>query len=86
MTKPGRNPHRAYTEDEREIAPMTLGNMRGLGVARVFATCKASGCGHEADLDVSALPDELPVPEVALHLRCSACTASRIAVLTKSRR
>jgi hypothetical protein len=34
---------------------MTLGNMRALGVTAVLATCQAVGCGHDADVDVSAL-------------------------------
>jgi hypothetical protein len=78
MIRPNRNPRRAYTGDGREIPSMTLANMRRLSVAPVFAVCEATGCGHQADLDVSALPDELPVPDVALRLRCSACGRKRI--------
>jgi hypothetical protein len=36
--------------------PMDLANMRSLGVTRVDVYC---GCGHQASVDVSALPDRL---------------------------
>jgi hypothetical protein len=35
-------------------------------------------CQHEATVNVDALPDDLPVPDVALRLRCSACGSKRI--------
>jgi hypothetical protein len=35
------------------VRPMDLANMRSLGVTNVMAYCK---CGHEASIDVSALP------------------------------
>jgi len=34
------------------IRPMTLGNMRSLGVRGLFVTCLA--CGHEIKVDVDA--------------------------------
>ena len=68
-----RNPRRAYDREGREIAPMTLGNMRSLGVRSVSATCEK--CSHEAAILVDALPDDVPVPDVALKLRCSRCGA-----------
>ena len=73
-----RNPRRAYDREGREIEPMTLGNMREHRVRSVDATCEA--CGHEAVINVDALPDELYVPDVALKLRCSACGSKKIAV------
>ena len=73
-----RNPRRAYDEHGREIQPMTLGNMREHGVRTVDATCQTQRCGHEAIVNVDALPDELPVPDVALKLRCSKCGGRRI--------
>ena len=78
MTRPGRNPRRAYDHEGREIPPMTLASMRARGVTHVFAACEAHGCGHEGTVDVSSLPDELPVPDVALRMRCSACGRKRI--------
>jgi hypothetical protein len=41
--------------------PMTLANMRANGVRAVIATCEA--CGHKADVNVDALPENVFVPE-----------------------
>ncbi len=78
MTRPGRNPRRAYDAEGNELVPMSLGTLRQRGVTVVMAYCEAHGCEHEAELDVSALPDDLPVPDVSLRLRCSACGSRRI--------
>ena len=43
---------------DEPIRPMTLGNMRSLGVRRLFATCRT--CGHETDVD--GWPDDVAVP------------------------
>jgi hypothetical protein len=71
-----RNPRRSYDSEGREIAPMTLGNMRAHGVRSVDAT--SEDCKREATVNVDSLPDALPVPDVALRLRCSACGSKRI--------
>lgn len=73
-----RNPRRAYDADGNEIPPMTLAHMRDHGVRSVDARCRADGCGHEAVVNVDDLPDELPVPDVGLRLRCSKCGGRRI--------
>jgi hypothetical protein len=46
MAKGYRNPRRAYDKEGNELPPMTLGNMRQLGVRSVSVTC--NGCRHEA--------------------------------------
>ena len=69
MTRPPRNPRRAYDHDGREIPPMTLGNMREHGVRSVAAHCQEPSCGHSASVNVDGLPDDFPVPDVALRLR-----------------
>jgi hypothetical protein len=51
---------------------MDLTNMRSLGVTRVDVDVYC-GCGHQASVDVSKLPGDLPVPDVRLRLRCSKC-------------
>lgn len=71
-----RNPRRAYDREGREIQPMTLANMRSLGARSVLASCEK--CHHEATMPVDELPGELPVPDVALRLRCSRCGAKAI--------
>jgi hypothetical protein len=78
MTRAPRNPRRAYDAAGREILPMTLANMRENGVTRVTASCMRTGCGHEATVDVSHLPPETFVPDVALRLRCSRCGGREI--------
>ena len=50
--------------------------MRTNGVKGVIAECEA--CHHEARVSCDALPAELPVPDVALRLRCSACGSKRV--------
>ena len=57
---------------------MTLGNMRAHGVRHVAAYCQEASCGHGASLNVDELPDEFPVPDVALRLRCSRCGSRNV--------
>src|ERR687897_116541 len=78
MTRPPRNPRRAYYADGNEIRPMTLGNMREHGVRSVLAICQDASCGYSASINVDDLPDDLPVPDVALRLRCSACGSRNV--------
>jgi hypothetical protein len=57
---------------------MTLGNMRAQGIRDVVAHCEAASCFHSATVNVGALPDDLPVPDVALRLVCSKCGRRQI--------
>ena len=66
-----RHQRRAYNSDGTIIPPMDLANMRENGVRSVLATCNT--CQHEATVNVDALPATLPVPDVGLKLKCSAC-------------
>jgi hypothetical protein len=52
--------------------PMDLANLRSLGLSKVMAYC---ACSHEASIDVSAMPDDVFVPEIRLRLRCTQCGA-----------
>jgi hypothetical protein len=61
----GRNPRRAYDEHGNEIAPLTLAGMRSRGVRSILAWCNT--CGHHAIFNADHLPDDLPVPDVALR-------------------
>jgi hypothetical protein len=46
--------------------PMSLANMRANGVREVSATCEA--CGHQADVNVEALPESVHVPQVSRRM------------------
>jgi hypothetical protein len=53
--------------------PMTLGNMRALGVHRLIAYCLSPDCRHTALIDVSAFTDEVEVPSFVRRAMCSKC-------------
>src|SRR5829696_7213613 len=78
MTRPPRNPRRAYDAEGNEIRPMSLGNMREHGVRSVKASCQETNCGHSASIKVEDLPDSFPVPDVSMRLRCSACGSRNV--------
>jgi hypothetical protein len=50
--------------------------MRENGLTTVEAVCEA--CKHEAVIKAERFPAALPVPDVALRLRCSVCRSKRI--------
>jgi hypothetical protein len=56
---------------DEPIGPMTLGNMRSLGVRSLSATCLA--CGSRTEVNVDAWPDDVPVPSFTRHMRCTRC-------------
>jgi hypothetical protein len=60
--------------------PMTLGNMRELGVERLIATCLNKACRHTALMDVSYFPAETPVPYFVRKAKCSKCGNKRVDV------
>ena len=62
----------------REIPPMSLRNKSKHGVGSVLAICQEATCGHSGSLNVDDLPDDFPVPDVALRLRCSACGSRNV--------
>ena len=55
--------------------PMTLGNMRQLGVQRLVATCLNDACRHQGLIDVSKYPDDTEVPRFASKVVCAKCGA-----------
>jgi hypothetical protein len=73
-----RNPRRAYDEQGNEIQPITVGWLRKQDMHSVAAYCEATSCGHTATLPIDGMPDELPVPDVSLKLRCSLCGSRSI--------
>jgi ribosomal protein L44E len=79
MPRPPRNPRRAYDKDGNEFQPATIANHKANGCKTVEASC--DDCRHEAIVDVSGFPDDFPVPDVAMKLRCSACGSKQIRVM-----
>ena len=55
--------------------PMTLGNMRHLGVQRLVATCLVDACRHQGLIDVSKYPDDTEVPSFVSKAVCAKCGA-----------
>jgi hypothetical protein len=53
--------------------PMTLGNMRSLGVRTLDAWCTGRGCNHHTVVAVDHFADELPLLSFGPRLRCQAC-------------
>ncbi len=76
-----RNPRRAYDEYGNEIRPVTLGRSLAEGFRSVMAYCEAHNCGHGAEVPLKGWPTDLPVPDMALRLRCSCCGSRRIRVV-----
>jgi hypothetical protein len=56
---------------------MTLANMRENGVRSIAATCET--CQHETVLNADRWAADMPVLDIGLRLRCSACGGRAIA-------
>ena len=78
VDRPARNPRRAYDADGREIPPMTLGTMRENGTRWIEAYCLEISCGDNGLVHVDHLPNDLPVPDIALRLRCLSCGSKNV--------
>ena len=52
--------------------------VKALGCRTLMAEC--DDCHREAVVDVSGFPNALPVPDVALKLRCAQCGSKSIRV------
>ena len=53
--------------------PITLGNMRELGVQRLVAHCLNPACRREGLIDVSKYPGDTEVPWFANKVVCAKC-------------
>ena len=51
--------------------PMTLGNMRSLGVRSLAVSCEL--CHHAAVLSAEPWPDHVPVPSFGPRMVCTSC-------------
>jgi hypothetical protein len=54
-----------------EIEPMTLGNMRELGVQSLDVSCWL--CEHQAILSADRWPDDVAVPSFGPRMVCTGC-------------
>ena len=57
----------------RPAPPMTLGNMRQLGVQNLIAFCLNDACRHTALIDVSSYPADTEVPWFRSRVVCAKC-------------
>jgi hypothetical protein len=57
--------------------PMTLGNMRELGMHRLLVSCLNPECRHEALIDVSGYPDDTEVSSFVRRMICSKCSGEK---------
>jgi hypothetical protein len=55
--------------------PMTLGNMRELGVQNLIASCLNDACRHTALIDVSNHAADTEVPWFRSRVVCAKCRA-----------
>ncbi len=53
----------------------------GLGMRTVDTFCDEVECGHSAPVSLDHFPDEFPVPDIALRVRCSRCSSKRVRVM-----
>ncbi len=79
--KTARNPRRAYDANGNEIPPVTVGQSLADGYRTVMAYCEAHDCGHGAEVPLRGWPPKLPVPDMALRLRCSKCGSRTIKMM-----
>jgi hypothetical protein len=64
--------------------PMTLGNMRALGVQNLIASCLNEACRHTAFIDVSSHPADTDVPSFGRRAVCGKCVDVRPARRTRN--
>ena len=60
--------------------PVTLGNMRQLGVRGLLVLCLNPQCRHEETMSVDDYPDAIELPSFAPRMACSRCGGKRITV------
>ena len=65
------DPRRGYDEEGREVTPATVANTQQNGARGITVRC---GCNYEALLSFERLNPAWFVPDIALRLRCSACS------------
>jgi hypothetical protein len=59
---------------------MTLANMYEQGVRHLIAHCHNDACRHQAVIDVSSYPPEMPVPWFRSRVKCGKCGGRQVDV------
>jgi hypothetical protein len=81
MVRLTRDPRRAYDEHRQEIPPITVDSSRASGLHTVSVFCEVRGCHQDAIVSLHGWPDDMPVPDLALRLRCSECGGRQIKIM-----
>ena len=68
-------PHRQAAHQQHGGPPMTLGNMRELGVQRLIASCLNDACRHQGLVDVSGYSADTQVPWFRSRVKCASAAA-----------
>jgi hypothetical protein len=78
----GDSTRRAMAENQqrRPEPPMTLGDMRDLGVHHLIAFCLNDPCRHSALIDAAGYPDVIEVHSLGKRATCSKCGGKRVDV------
>ena len=59
---------------------MTLGDMRELGIRRLWISCLNRACGHDALLDASGYPAGVQILSLRHCMKCEKCGSRNIDV------
>ncbi len=76
----GRNPRRPYNEEAREIAPHMVGAAQAAGETTTAVSCHSRRC--TVIIATDRIPDDLPSPDLAIRVHCSACGSRDASVMT----
>jgi len=66
-----RNRRRAHRKDGQEIQPATVGSELAEGYRLAEVWCEP--CCRHVEVEISSLPTDLAIPDIALRYRCAAC-------------
>ncbi len=67
------------------LPPATVASERAPGLTSITAFCHSPGYHRSADVSLDGFPDDVPIPDIAPRLKCSACGGKRITVMTNMR-
>ena len=65
-------------DNDKPRQPLTLSNMRLLGVRGLIVTCLDQQCRHQTILSVDDYPDDVEVPSFVPRMVCSQCGGKRV--------